>query len=91
MFGKPRVGDLLEVTDGPYVGKTGTLVAIGETGAFTVFIDECCQPTLRPDQVLRRRRAWGRAKAADPGQEAEVRSQAVGQHPGNGLGGSAAS
>ena len=43
--GRPRVGDLVSVLDGPYAGKTGTITAIdGELS--TVYIDECCQPQL---------------------------------------------
>jgi len=61
--GKPRVGDLVAVLDGPYAGKTGTVTAV-QGAESTVYIDECCQPTLNA-QSLRRVRA-GRG-SLDPG------------------------
>ena len=52
--GKPRVGDLVAVLDGPYAGKTGTVTAV-QGAESTVYIDECCQPRLSRDAF---RREW---------------------------------
>jgi ribosomal protein L24 len=43
--GKPRVGDLVIVHDGPYAGRSGTITAV-DGALSTVYIDECCQPKL---------------------------------------------
>jgi hypothetical protein len=56
--GAPRVGDPVAVLDGPYARQTGTVTAV-DAGRLTVYIDECCQPTL-PRRAVRRLRA-GRA------------------------------
>lgn len=82
--GKLRVGDLVTVLDGPYAGKTGTITA-AQGSETTVYIDECCQPTLTP-QTLRRVRA-GRGSldpgAPEPGadEEYEVARARINQLP----------
>ena len=56
--GKPRVGDLVTVLNGPYAGKAGTITAV-QPGNATVFIDDCCQPTLADESLRRTGRGRG--------------------------------
>lgn len=65
-----RVGDGVEVTDGPYAGRTGVVTRVDD-GTWDVFIDECCQPRLVGAQLKRlRRRNLGQVmketREADP-------------------------
>jgi ribosomal protein L24 len=50
--GKPRLGDMVTVLDGPYAGKTGTITAVNGHES-TVYIDECCQPRLTETSLRR--------------------------------------
>lgn len=60
-LGRPRPGDGVKVTDGPYAGQTG-VIQTADDGRFGVYIDECCQPVLAAGQFKRvRRRNVGEA------------------------------
>lgn len=63
--GKPRVGDLVTVLDGPYAGKSGTITAVNGQES-TVYIDECCQPRLTEASLRRLRPGRGSLKPGEP-------------------------
>lgn len=67
---RARVGDGVEVLDGPYAGRSGVVTRV-EDGTWDVFIDECCQPRLQGAQLRRVRRrslhqVMKEAREADP-------------------------
>jgi ribosomal protein L24 len=63
--GKLRIGDRVTVLEGPYAGKTGTITAA--TGhEFSVYIDECCQPTLTDASLRRMRQGRGSTEIGPP-------------------------
>ena len=53
--GRPRVGDVVTVLNGPEAGQSGTVSAISDAG-ITVYIDEWSETTLaaKSVRVLRR-------------------------------------
>jgi hypothetical protein len=59
----PREGDLVTVLEGPYAERSGTVTARDAT-RLTVYLDDCCQPRLAPEQVRREWRGRGIAGAA---------------------------
>ena len=72
--GVPRVGDLVTVLRGDYAGKTGTITQIADAG-FTVFIDECCQPTLERDTFRREWRGRGIPGASRKARESDTEGE----------------
>jgi hypothetical protein len=46
-----KPGTVVAVGDGPYAGKSGVVRAVAADGRLSVYIDECCQPTLDASQV----------------------------------------
>ena len=62
--GKPRLGDTVTVLDGPYAGKPGSITAVNGQ-AFTVFVDECCQPQLSASSL---RRVRASRRSLEPGE-----------------------
>jgi hypothetical protein len=44
-----RVGDVVDVLDGPYASRSGKVIAL-EAGYARVYLDDCCQPVLAPSQ-----------------------------------------
>ena len=60
--GKPRVGEVVTMLDGPNAGETGTIVGVEDDQA-TVYLDEWNQPTVPVRAVQRVRRA--RSSASD--------------------------
>ena len=63
--GKPRVGDLVTVLDGPYAGKSGTITGVDGPES-TVYIDECCQPQLTEASLRRVRQGRGSLEPGEP-------------------------
>ena len=63
----PRSGDTVAVLDGPYAGKTGTVTAVNGHES-TVYIDECCQPTLTASSLRRVGRVRQGRRSLDPGE-----------------------
>ena len=51
--GGVKPGTRVDVLDGPYAGKSGQVRAVAADGRLSVYIDECCQPTLDPSQIKR--------------------------------------
>ena len=84
--GKPRVGDLVTVLNGPYAGKAGTIKVI-DGALSTIYIDECCQPQLRRDAFEREWRGRNihltarRARESD--EEGEMARYILQQHDQN--------
>jgi ribosomal protein L24 len=69
-IGQPRVGESVEVIDGPFTGRTGLITRV-RPRTYDVFIDECCRPTLEAAQIRRlKRHSLGRlvrkAHESDP-------------------------
>ena len=60
---EPREGDLVTVLEGQYAKRTGTVTARDAT-TLTVYLDDCCQPRLAPEQVRREWRGRGIPGAA---------------------------
>ena len=48
-----KVGTLVDVLDGPYAGRSGHVRAVAPDGRLSVYIDDCCQPTLDASQLKR--------------------------------------
>jgi hypothetical protein len=48
-----RPGTAVDVLNGPYAGRSGLVRAVAPDGRLTVYIDDCCQPTLDATQVKR--------------------------------------
>ncbi len=77
---RPKVGDGIDVIDGPYAGKNGVITG-ADGGAYAVFIDECCQPILQAAQFRRASRrslsqVVRQARESDPiGEEARATTQ----------------
>ena len=59
-----QVGDLVTVLDGPYAGKPGSITAVNGQ-AFSVFVDECCQPQLSASSL---RRVRASRRSLEPGE-----------------------
>ena len=64
-----QTGDSVEVVGGPYAGRTG-VVTRADAGAYEVFIDACCQPTLQA-ALLRRLSRRGLSQAVRTAREAD--------------------
>lgn len=71
---RARVGDGVEVIDGPYAGRSGTVTRV-EDGTWHVFIDECCQPRLQAAQLRRSRNRRNVGRAVRSAKESDVEGE----------------
>jgi ribosomal protein L24 len=50
---RPGLGDEVTILEGSFAGQTGRISLVQADGSLVVVIDECCQPSVRPEAVRR--------------------------------------
>ncbi|HEX6129977.1 MAG TPA: KOW motif-containing protein [Candidatus Limnocylindria bacterium] len=72
-----RAGDSVTVTNGPYAGRGGVVLAVDGADRARVLIDECCQPIVARADLRRARRRSGIAAAIAEGKLSDADGELV--------------